>query len=930
MRGSIMKEEKKVIKRKKKASWNFLVKRILIAILLFALIGATGIFAVIHSKLYKDLSSTAYDKLAAMSNSDFRMYANTQVYDKNNAVIGEIDTGNYEYEYKEIAEIPLALQNAYIAAEDRNFKVHHGVDIKGIARAGIALIKNKGEITQGGSTITQQVIKNSLLTQEQSFKRKLLEILIAPEMEKKYSKQQIMEFYCNSNYYGNGCYGVGSAAKFYFGKDVSELSTAECAMIAAISNSPNNFNPVADEKLAKEKMHIVLDQMYEHEFISESVYKTASAQEITVTQTMDEITNINNYMCSYAIHCSVLELMKQDGFVFQYTFPDQAAEEAYSDTFQKSYSESFSEIYAGGYKIYTSFDQDLQKSLQESFDNELVADQGVQENGKYNLQGAGVCIDNETGYVVAMVGGRGANDQFNRGFLAKRQPGSTIKPILDYGPAFDAGKAYPSSIYTDKKTTAANGFAPENAGKTYQGNMSLRRALAQSTNTIALQLFEQVGQENAMNYLRQMNFDSLSYADNTAPPISLGGFTYGVSVVDMAKAYHTLENGGTYLDQNCITKMEHEKDGVLYDGKDVEKRQVYSSDTAFMLTDMMQGVFLEKDGTAYGTDVNGHIIAGKTGTTNEDRDSWLCGYSKYYTLSVWTGYDDNSPLSNTNYTKNIWQDFMKKAHDGKEVKDFTRPDTIEYRNITGNGTLGSKVYSKLDTSKRTYYQRSSGYDLYSTKKSEEANDFQKKLKRKEEVENAETAVKVFEAYEVKDVKTARGLGDAYNKVLAEVEKVSDAEKHSQFKSRIATKMKKLERTKKKWEKQIAEAEEEETKILAAEQSAKDEENSLKVTEALKETRIANMQKYLNLLSQRQFNTDTAQSLIMDASKCLENLSKYDEYDSFQDQLEEEIERISKLPTEVPQPEIPENENDITPDGGNYPPEEVPEKPERAE
>lgn len=923
------KKKKQVPKEKmhKTVSWKTWAKRILTMLLLFVLLGILGIFTVTHSKVYKDFCSIAYDKLASMDDGDFRMYTNTQVYDKNGAVIGEIDTGIYEYEYKEVSEIPLALQNAYIAAEDRSFKEHHGVDFKGIARAGVALIKNKGEITQGGSTITQQVIKNSLLTQEQSFKRKFLEILMAPEMEKKYSKQQIMEFYCNSNYYGNGCYGVGSAAKFYFGKDVSELSTAECAMIAAISNSPNNFNPVADETLAKEKMHLVLDQMYEQELIPESVYKTASAQEITVTQTTDEITNINNYMCSYAVHCGVLELMKQDGFVFQYTFPDQATEDAYSDTFQKSYSEFFSEIYAGGYNIYTSFDQDLQKALQESFDNGLSADQGVQENGKYNLQGAGVCIDNETGYVVAMVGGRGASDQFNRGFLAKRQPGSTIKPILDYGPAFDAGKAYPSSVYTDNKTTSANGFTPENAGKTYQGNMSLRRALAQSTNTIALQLFEQVGQESAMEYLKQMNFDSLSYADNTAPPISLGGFTYGVSVVDMAKAYHTLENGGVYVSQNCITKMEHEKEGILYEANDVEKRQVYSADTAFMLTDMMQGVFLEKDGTAYGTDVNGHIIAGKTGTTNEDRDSWLCGYSKYYTLSVWTGYDDNSPLYNTGYTKNIWQDFMRKVHNGKEIKDFTRPDTIEYRNVAGNGTLGSKVYSNLDTSKRTYYQRPSGYDLFSVKKSEEANDFQKKLKRKEEVENAETAVKSFEAYEVKDIDTARGLGDAYNKVLAEVEKVSDMEKQSAFKKRVEAKMKKLEKTKKKWEKQIAEAEAEEAKQLAAEQSARDEANSVAATERLKEIRLANMQRYLELLSQRQFNTETAQSLILDASKCLENLAKYDEFESMKAQLEKEIERISELPTEVPQPEIPENGNDISPDGGKYPPEEIPEKTE---
>lgn len=913
-----------------KLKWKKWLTRISIGIIFLIFIGVIGLFTITHSSFYKELCSTAYDKLASMDESDFRIYSNTQVFDQNGELIGEVDTGNYKYEYKEISEIPLALQNAYIAAEDRSFKEHHGVDVKGIVRAGVALVKNRGEITQGGSTITQQVIKNSLLTQEQSFTRKFLEILMAPEMEKKYSKQQIMEFYCNSNYYGNGCYGVGSASKFYFGKEVSELSTAECAMIAAISNSPNNFNPVADKELAMEKMNLVLDQMYEQGMISKSVYTTAKSQEIQVTETIDEITNINNYMCSYAIHCGILEYMKQDGFVFQYLFTDEATEEAYNDTFQKSYNSAYSEICSGGYKIYTSFDQNLQNAMQDAIDKGLSADQEVQENGKYNLQGAAACIDNETGYVVALVGGRGTNDQFNRGFLAKRQPGSTIKPIIDYGPAFDAGIATPSSIYTDQKTIAANGFSPENADRNYQGSMNLRQALVQSTNTIALQLFEQVGQENALEYLKQMNFDSLSYADLTAPPISLGGFTYGLSVVDMAKAYHTIENQGVYLNQNCVTKIEHEGKGVLYEGNDIEKRQVYSPDTAFMLTDMMQGVFLEKNGTAYGTDVNGHIIAGKTGTTNEDRDSWLCGYSAYYTLSVWTGYDDNSPLSNTGYSKAIWQDFMKRAHEGKEVKDFTRPDSVEYRNVLGNGTLGTKIYSKLDTSNRTYFQRPIGYDLCSIQNVEQSNKYQKKLKRKEEIENGENAVKAFESYEIKDLTSAKGLGDAYNKALAEIDKVSDAKKQSELKARVTKKMKKLEKTRKSWETKMKEAEAEEERLLQAEQSQRDEENSMAVTENLKQARIANMEQYLALLSKRQFNTNAAQSLIIDASGCLENLAQYEEYDSFKTQLEREIERISKLPTEVPQPEIPENNNDAAPNDENYPQEEVPEVQETPE
>lgn len=272
-----------------------------------------------------------------MEKGTFRSLANTKILDKDNQLIGEVDSGTYLYE--DISSIPLTLQNAYIAAEDQNFKTHRGVDYKAILRAGVALVKNKGEITQGGSTITQQVIKNNLLSQEQSFVRKILEILIAPELEKEYSKQELMEFYCNSNYYGNGCYGVGSASRFYFGKDVSELTLAESAMMAGISNSPNNYNPVADFEKATKKKEQILKQMLEQQMITEEEYKLAKEQEIVVTQTSSSLVSADNYMSSYAIHCATLELMELNGFEFDYLFETEEEETnyetSYSDVYKK-------------------------------------------------------------------------------------------------------------------------------------------------------------------------------------------------------------------------------------------------------------------------------------------------------------------------------------------------------------------------------------------------------------------------------------------------------------------------------------------------------------------------------------------------------------------------------------------------------------------
>ena len=892
-----------------------------VLLLIFCISLIVGVICITKLPTYKKLCNSAYDTLATMEEGTFRKLSNTQIFDKDEKIIGEVNSGNYEY--RPIADIPLHLQNAYIAAEDQTFKTHHGIDLRGIVRAGIALIKNRGEITQGGSTITQQVIKNNLLTQEQTFVRKILEILIAPELEKKYSKQEIMEFYCNSNYYGNGCYGVGNAAKFYFGKDLKELSLGECAMIAGISNSPNNYNPIASIELSTKKKNSILTKMHEQGMISEAEMKQAKKQEIVITQTEKDLISSNNYMSSYAIHCAALELMEQEGFQFQYLFSSQESFETYQKKYDDANRKAASLIRGGGYRIYTAIDMTLQKQLQSAVDQQLANDKEIQDNGKYQLQGAAVTIDNATGYVVAIVGGRGENDQFNRGFLAERQPGSTIKPLLDYGPAFDLAIATPSSIYNDHKLDES--YSPKNANGHYLGDMNLRRAIALSTNTIAYQVFQQVGQEQGLKYLEKMKFHSLCFADTQAPSISLGGFTTGVTVDDMARGYAVIANHGKDNGRSCLRKIEHEKDGLIYDGEKEARKQIYSQDAAYMLTDAMQGVFRESYGTGSTLNLNGHIASGKTGTTNSNRDSWLCGFTKYYTTAVWTGRDDNSSLSNTSYALKIWQQFMNAAHTDKPVVDFDVPDTIEYRNVIGGGRLGDKVYpsASLDMSKCAYDRRPEGYDLYSQKNAEKLEKNQNAKDRKQKLDAAEKAVKEFEAYEINSIDTAKGMEKAYTAAHTLIEEVQDMEKQFALKTRLAAKHSRLQKTYESWTKKIAEADANAEKQRQNEQKIRDEKNEADAVADLHEKRIGYMEEFINLMKRRQYNTTAAQQLIEDAGTCLENCKGYAEYNDLKAQYDAQVARINSLPNELLKPEIPENGNDVSPDSGDYPEETVP-------
>lgn len=713
-------------RRKRKSAWAVFLKpiKVIFSIFLILMILGLGAGGIIYLKFGDEIMACKEraDQIVAQSKrEDFSQPSDTRIYDSSGQVIGIINTGHYEY--VPITEISENLQNAYIAQEDKRFYKHNGVDFIGLARAGVALIKNKGKITQGGSTITQQVIKNTYLTQEKSFTRKITEIFAAPQMEEKYSKDDILEFYCNTNFYANRCYGVAKASLFYFNKEAKDLTVWEAATLAGISNNPSRFNPVAHPEAALEKRNKIIDNMQKNGVLTKEECEAAKAQPITVAKVTEEGTK-ETYQSSYAVHCAAQELMKNDGFEFEYTFADEAAYNDYKERYQEAYQEKSDLIRNGGFEIHTSLDSTLQTQLQSSIDESLAKFTDVSENGKYALQGAAVCIDNRTGYVVAISGGRGTDDEYNRGFLSRRQPGSTIKPLIDYAPAFETGYYYPSRLVNDHLFDKG----PKNSSNKYYGEVSVREALNRSLNTVAWQVLADIGVDYGMSYLGKMHFEGLSYLDNWNTSMSIGGFTEGARVVDMARGYSVLANGGMYSNNTCITGIDSQYEGDLYQENQPEER-IFTEDTAFIVTDVLKGTLSQPYGTGYGLGLP-IPAAGKTGTTNSNKDTWFCGYTKYYSTAVWVGYDTPKAMPGVygkTYAGKIWNDFMKQCNEGLPSEDWVMPPTVAYYNVDSRGEKTS--------------QETGNWDLFSSMAEQNARSNSKKWDEEEEMkeENARAA-----------------------------------------------------------------------------------------------------------------------------------------------------------------------------------------------
>ena len=855
--------------------------------------------------MFTEAREEVFDKLVHLSEDDFVMKEDTVVYDSKGKQVGSVNAGSYKY--VKINDVSPYIYEGYIAVEDKRFKTHGGVDLVATMRAGVSLLKHNMEITQGGSTITQQVIKNNLLTQNKSYTRKIAEILLAPTIESKFTKAQIMEFYCNSNFYGNKCYGVGAASKYYFGKKCADLEPHEAAMLIGLSNSPASYNPVLHPKAALKKRNSVLRIMCKEGVITPKEYKSALKKKLNIKQFSEKGGSKESYVMSYAIHCAAISLMEKENFKFQYVFESKEDYQKYNKQYSKVYSEKIESIRSGGYKLYTSINMKKQKKLQKAVDNGLSFNKEKDgDTGKYALQGAAVCINNETNYVEAIVGGRGKNDQYNRAYLAARQSGSAIKPLIDYTPGFESGMYSPSTIVNDHKF--ANG--PSNAGGGYHGNVRIREAVARSLNTVAWQVLDNITVKYGLSFLDKLHFHNISYIDNDNMALSLGGFTEGVRVVDMAKGFSTLANNGSYSDRTCIKKIEHVSDGVVYKNNN-EKDQVYSQDAAWMMTDVLKGVFNESYGTGRKLKLdNGQICAGKTGTTNSSKDVWFCGYTKYYTTVVWAGYDTPRAMpgaSGASIPGVIWKDYMDDIHKKLKPEDFIMPSTISLAKYDGNGNIieGTAISG---SSKRTY-----GMDYFSkTILSEKADEVQV-LKDKKYQKEVLKKLKNFEKIYISNIADYYDLENDYKELTDMISSIMDDDVRTDYAVRARNKYDSLKDETVSWKKVVKayEKQQKEENERLVEKKKNDSERALKNQIyknkiELARTRIKRMHGYL-------YQPSNMQILIDSAKEALDACKGYSEYynlkamfDMYKKELEElpvkgESNKKNQTPTDTSEP-----------------------------
>lgn len=835
--------------------------------------------------MFTEAREEVFDKLVHLSEDDFVMKEDTVVYDSKGKQVGSVNAGSYKY--VKINDVSPYIYEGYIAVEDKRFKTHGGVDLVATMRAGVSLLKHNMEITQGGSTITQQVIKNNLLTQNKSYTRKIAEILLAPTIESKFTKAQIMEFYCNSNFYGNKCYGVGAASKYYFGKKCADLEPHEAAMLIGLSNSPTSYNPVLHPKAALKKRNSVLRIMCKEGVITPKEYKSALKKKLNIKQFSEKGGSKESYVMSYAIHCAAISLMEKENFKFKYVFDSKEDYQKYNKQYSKVYSEKIESIRSGGYKLYTSINMKKQKKLQKAVDNGLSFNKEKDgDTGKYALQGAAVCINNETNYVEAIVGGRGKNDQYNRAYLAARQSGSAIKPLIDYTPGFESGMYSPSTIVNDHKF--ANG--PSNAGGGYHGNVRIREAVARSLNTVAWQVLDNITVKYGLSFLDKLHFHNISYIDNDNMALSLGGFTEGVRVVDMAKGFSTLANNGSYSDRTCIKKIEHVSDGVVYKNNN-EKDQVYSQDAAWMMTDVLKGVFNESYGTGRKLKLdNGQICAGKTGTTNSSKDVWFCGYTKYYTTVVWAGYDTPRAMpgaSGASIPGVIWKDYMDDIHKKLKPEDFIMPSTISLAKYDGNGNIieGTAISG---SSKRTY-----GMDYFSKAIFSEKADEVQVLKDKKYQKEVLKKLKNFEKMYISNIADYYDLENDYKELTDMISSIMDDDVRTDYAVRARNKYDSLKDETVSWKKVVKayEKQQKEENERLVEKKKNDSERALKNQIyknkiELARTRIKRMHGYL-------YQPSNMQILIDSAKEALDACKGYSEYynlkamfDMYKKELEE--------------------------------------------
>ena len=543
----------------------------------------------------------------------------THIYDIKGNEIATVHTEE-DREPAKIDKIPTNLKNAFLAVEDVRFYQHIGIDFRGVMRALWENIRHRS-VTEGGSTITQQLARNAYLSQEQSYQRKIQEMFLALKIEHRHTKDEILELYLNQIYFGQGAYGVQAAAKTYFGKNVEDLDLNECAMLAGIPKSPNYYSPLNNLKAAQARKSTVLKQMVKYGYISASTADATAKEELHLAKPAPKVGKAN-YFVDYVIQ----------------TMIDKYGADA---------------VYKGGLQIYTTLDMEMQQKAEEALKNlpEMQAVNGVQQP-----QGALVAIDPATGYIKAMVGGRGT-DMFNRAALAERQPGSAFKPFV-FAVALESGYT-PDTIVADTPFTKY-GWNPQNYDRSFYGSVPLSSVCAQSLNVATVRIADDVGIDNVIKCAKDLGISTLvmeGEKNDVNLSTALGGITRGVTPLELTSAYCAFPNKGMYVKHTAVAKV-LDRDGNVLETAPLPGKRVLKEETAASLNSMLRGVVAGGTGTA--ANINGDV-AGKTGTTSEYHDAWFVGYMPDLVVGVWIGCDDNQrmgTMTGGTTPANIWTIFL--------------------------------------------------------------------------------------------------------------------------------------------------------------------------------------------------------------------------------------------------------------------------------
>lgn len=660
-------------KTKKKGRTKKVFKILFFVFLALFVVGVGVVLGVLNSVI----SDTEQIDLSQLKN----LKLTSTVLDSDGNQIGQMSAGEnrlmIDYE-----DLPQDLIDAVVAIEDERFWTHEGIDIRRTGAAIVTYVLNRGDSSFGGSTITQQLIKNVTNDRETSWKRKIREWYRAYSLEQELDKDEILEAYLNKIYFGEGANGIEVAAETYFAKSAKDLNLAESACLAAAIQTPEGTNPYnGDEAKARliARQKVVLDKMLSLEKITQEEYDEALNYELVFKK--GEIASTSSVQ-SY--------------------FVDAVFEEVAQDLAQArniTYDAAFDMVASNGYVIYSTMDSDVQSSIDKQAANTKYF---YKDKDGDMMQCAAIVIDNKTGNVVGMLGGVGEKTglDFNRAIDAKLQPGSTFKPIAAYGPAFELGVSYPG-MGIDDAPVNINGYKPTNWYGYYYGYVTARQAINQSMNVPAVKTLQSAGLDYAFQFAQRMGITTLTSANKN---LSMALGSANVKVIDMAAAYATMANGGIYTEPKLYTKVLDSEGKEILTTVDKKATRVMDASTAYMLTDCLRSVVNSGTGTSarFSKTIQ---IAGKTGNTNDDKDQWFAGYTPYYTMVAWNGYDDPEPIGRRKigsypYTSTVvFTNVMKTIHTGLKKASFTKPSNIVNATICTVSGLVATDACKADTRK---------------------------------------------------------------------------------------------------------------------------------------------------------------------------------------------------------------------------------------